>query len=250
MTLSQSNTAFRPLQIYEQVADTIRTGIREGLFPLHSRLPSERELAGQFRVSRPAVREAIGSLQNEGLVVTRHGSGTYILRMPDMPAADPSLGFSTDQMTFKGLMTDMSPMAILDARDIIEPAIVRMASQHACRDEMAEYYLKQMSNVHDLSDPEQQNLWKESDRLFHRQLAVMTQNPLMVSIADVIAHVMGEPLWNRLRDDGIFTPERISLYVAEHRLIYEAITAGEGDAGAVYIQGHLRRVRKDMTSDK
>lgn len=250
MTITHPTTLFRPLQIYEQVADTIRTGIREGLFPVHSRLPSERELAGQFRVSRPAVREAIGALQNEGLVVTRHGSGTYVLKMPDIPVVEPLPGLSDDPMSFNGLMADMSPMAILDARDIIEPAIVRMASQHACRNEMAEYYLKQMSNVHDLSDPEQQNLWKESDRHFHRQLAVMTQNPLMVNIADVIAQVMGEPLWNRLRDDGIFTAERISLYVAEHRLIYEAIISGDGDAGAVYIQGHLKRVRKDMTPDE
>ncbi|WP_163000081.1 FadR/GntR family transcriptional regulator, partial [Pseudomonas viridiflava] len=70
---------FRPKQIYEQVADRIRQGISTGAFIAGSRLPSERDLANRFKVSRPAVREAIGALQNEGIVITRHGSGTYVV---------------------------------------------------------------------------------------------------------------------------------------------------------------------------
>ncbi|MNR14437.1 FCD domain protein [compost metagenome] len=74
----------------------------------------------------------------------------------------------------------------------------------------------------------------------------MTLDPLIIKIADVIADTMEQPLWNRLRDDGIFDPERISLYVAEHRMIYEAIVAGDGDAAAFYVEGHIKRVRRDI----
>src|SRR6201996_1039180 len=69
---------FRPLQIYEQVEEKIKEAIRTGRFAAESRLPSERELAAVYGVGRPAVREAIGALQNEGLVVTKRNSGTYV----------------------------------------------------------------------------------------------------------------------------------------------------------------------------
>lgn len=78
MNIDHSADEFRPRQIYEQVAERIRSSILSGAFPAGSRLPSERELAQRLGVSRPAVREAIGALQNLGLVVTRHGSGTYV----------------------------------------------------------------------------------------------------------------------------------------------------------------------------
>jgi len=72
------DSTFRPKQIYEQVSGRIRADIRSGQFAPESRLPSERELAARFGVGRPAVREAIGALQNEGLVITRRNSGTYV----------------------------------------------------------------------------------------------------------------------------------------------------------------------------
>src|ERR1700712_2710050 len=71
-------TNFRPLQIYEQVEEKIKEEIRTGRFAAEPRLPSERELAALYGVGRPAVREAIGALQNEGLVVTKRNSGTYV----------------------------------------------------------------------------------------------------------------------------------------------------------------------------
>jgi DNA-binding FadR family transcriptional regulator len=129
---------------------------------------------------------------------------------------------------------------------LIEPAVARLAARHRKRDPLAEQYLAHMADVVDISDPQQQVLWSESDRLFHRQLAVMTQDALIVKIADEVAKSMDQPLWQRLRDDGIYDAERIALYVAEHRLIYEAIVCGDAEAAAFYVEGHLKRVRRDI----
>src|SRR5690606_40150711 len=48
-------------------------------FPVHSRLPSEAEMARRFGVSRTVIREAVSRLKSEGLVGTRQGSGTSVL---------------------------------------------------------------------------------------------------------------------------------------------------------------------------
>jgi len=231
---------FKPKQIYEQVADQIRAGILSGVYAFGSRLPSERDLAQRLRVSRPAVREAIGALQNSGLVVTRHGSGTYVAVEPSTPAAVTAQAFTPE--------ADTSPISTLRARMIVEPAVARLAAQRACRNKDAERFLDRMSEVQDITDERQQDIWSESDRMFHRQIAVMTGDPLLIKIAEELAKGMDQPLWKRLRDDGIYEASRIQLYVAEHRLIYEAIVSGDASAAAFYVQEHLKRVERDIAT--
>ena len=53
--------------------------------------------------------------------------------------------------------------------------------------------------------------WNEGDRLFHRQIAVMTGNPVLVALADHVAAVMDQPLWQRLRDESVAVPGRTRL---------------------------------------
>ena len=132
MNIDHSADEFRPRQIYEQVAERIRSSILSGAFPAGSRLPSERELAQRLGVSRPAVREAIGALQNLGLVVTRHGSGTYVTAQG---------GDAGDTQT-PGGPSDFSPLSILDVRLLFEPALARRAARGGKRDAAAEEYLR------------------------------------------------------------------------------------------------------------
>lgn len=105
-----------------------------------------------------------------------------------------------------------------------------------------------MSAVEDINDPAQQALWSECDRNFHHRLALMTEDVLIARIAEEIDQSMKQRLWNRLRDDGIYAADRIRLYVAEHRLIYEAIVTGDEGAAALYVEGHLKRVRRDIST--
>ncbi|WP_206956169.1 FadR/GntR family transcriptional regulator [Trinickia acidisoli] len=234
---------FRPLQIYEQVSEKIRAEIRAGRFLPEARLPSERELASLFGVGRPAVREAIGALQNEGLVVTKRNSGSYVAL--DAPEILATVGESSDEAG-DVLQADYSPSATLDVRLILEPAIARRAAAKHKRDPLAEHYLDQMETLTDIADPEQRALWNNSDRLFHRQLAAMTGDVLLAKLAEEIADTMDQSLWKRLKDDGIYDSARIRLYVAEHRLIYEAIVTGDADAAAFYVEQHILRVKRDI----
>ena len=182
-------------------------------------------------------------MQNQGLVQTRRGSGTYVCS--DVFAR---LLHLQQDAPVETALTDDSPIATLETRMLLEPAIARLAARRAKRNAEAEKYLLQMKNVQNIDEPAQQALWNESDRLFHRQLAVMTEDGLMVRIADEIAKTMQQQLWQRLRDDGIYDADRIHLYVAEHQMIYEAILEGNEDAAAFYVEQHLKRVERDMTT--
>jgi GntR family transcriptional regulator len=66
----------RPL--YEQVADALRTEIRESRYLPGNKLPSERELSERFEVSKVTARQAIVQLRAEGLITSRAGAGVFV----------------------------------------------------------------------------------------------------------------------------------------------------------------------------
>jgi DNA-binding FadR family transcriptional regulator len=65
-------------RLYEQVAEQISALIAAGEFRPGDRLPPERDLARQLRVSRPVIREAMIALELAGSVEVRTGAGTYV----------------------------------------------------------------------------------------------------------------------------------------------------------------------------
>src|SRR5436190_13357917 len=69
----------RPTKIYEQVAEQIELLILGGELHSGDRLPTEREFARQFHVSRTAVREAMKLLEQKGLVEMHPGRGTRVI---------------------------------------------------------------------------------------------------------------------------------------------------------------------------
>jgi DNA-binding FadR family transcriptional regulator len=106
-----------------------------------------------------------------------------------------------------------------------------------------------MERADDYTDAAHRRVWDDADRLFHRQIAVMTGNEVLLAMADLVAATMDEPLWKQLRDDSIAVAGRMSLHVAEHRLIYEAVTRGDAEAAGFYVREHLMRVRRNMALD-
>jgi DNA-binding FadR family transcriptional regulator len=230
--MESSLSTFRPLQRYEQIAERLAADIRSGLLAPGERLPSERELARSLEVSRASVREALAALQLSGVVETRPGAGTFVTAEPPATTTAPQ--------------HDASPSAVLEARLQLEPAVARLAAARAQPDPAVENLLQAMEAATDPSDPSARATWNASDRLFHRQLAAMTGNPVLLAFADHVAALMDEPLWQRLRDDSIATPGRTRIHVAEHRMIYEAILDGDAEAAAFYSTQHINRVRAYM----
>ncbi len=72
------------LPAYRSVADDLRRRIAAGEFTPGARLPSERELVDLFQVSRPTIRQAIGVLRVEGVVLAEHGRGLFVRPKPPL----------------------------------------------------------------------------------------------------------------------------------------------------------------------
>ena len=67
----------------DQIIEQLRTQILTGALPLGAKLPTERELALDFGVSSPTVREALRALNSMGLIEARQGSGAYVAANSD-----------------------------------------------------------------------------------------------------------------------------------------------------------------------
>lgn len=122
--------ALRPLsrpRLYEQVVERLREYVQSESLHAGDRLPPERDLAERLGVSRTSVRQALVALEVQGLVDTRHGGGTYLLR--DRLDAEP-LETMIDR---RRRLPD-----VLDARDALETKLAELAATRRTDKDLAE----------------------------------------------------------------------------------------------------------------
>lgn len=232
-------------QRYEQIADRLVDDLRRGVLRPGQRLPGERDLAAQLGVGRASVREALGALAVRGIVETRPGAGSFVTA-----DALERLAASDAMRDKPSLPADAGPDALLEARRAIEPEIAALAAQRgAGEDPDVAALLDEMARSADPRDPEQRRRWSDADRAFHRQLAVVTGNPVLIAVADHLASLMDQPLWQQLRDESIAVPGRTTLQLAEHRLIAAAIADGDAAAARQHTIQHIDRARRFMALD-
>jgi DNA-binding FadR family transcriptional regulator len=224
-------------QLAEKLSKAIIDQILAGLLSPGQRLAPERELARAFGVSRPSLREALGALQMLGVVETRHGSGSWI-----SPDALDALAHHPDGVLDLGV----SPVMLLEAREVVEPAIASLAAERFTPDPQLERLLALMDQARDWENPVHRAAWSDGDRWYHQRLAVHTHNTALIASADFIASVQAEALWRRLRDDTFTVPGRITRAIEEHERIFEAVRNGRSDEAARAAREHLHAVRESM----
>lgn len=64
--------------LYRQLTDLLRADINGGEYKPGTRIPSESKLMARYGVARNTVRQAMEVLRDEGLVITRHGRGSFV----------------------------------------------------------------------------------------------------------------------------------------------------------------------------
>lgn len=216
------------LKLYQRVALEIERGIREGVHQPGSRLPPERDLAEQFSVSRPTIREAIIALEIRQLVEVRHGSGVYVLVLPPNVHAAAEL--------------NVGAFELIEARLMFEGEAAALAAAVMTDDELTE--LKAILDRMEAADPASA-IELVLDRTFHLMIAQATKNSL---IEQAIEH-----LWD-LRDTSplcrhMFEQARqggINPRPHEHRRIYDALIARDSDLARSSMRDHLTRVSEDL----
>ncbi|RMF41377.1 MAG: FadR family transcriptional regulator [Alphaproteobacteria bacterium] len=211
-----------------QIAAQLRREILQGSYRQHDRLPASRELAQSFGVARNTLRDALGRLEQEGLLETRPGSGTFVTFAPEeeRPRA----------------IQNATPLELVDARYALEPHICRLCVLHGRREdfEVLEELCTRMEAAE--NDPV---AFAETDAQFHKTLAQTTRNTLLNWIMDRVSNVRLTDEWTRMRHLTLNGP-MIREYNIQHRQIVNAIRSREPERAASLMKTHLETARLSM----
>jgi GntR family transcriptional regulator/MocR family aminotransferase len=99
---------------WARIADTVRQAILGGTLATETRLPSARQLARDWRLSRGVVDEAFSQLQSEGLIERRVGAGTYVCRCAPAQVARRQAAPHAQRVLERSVLRD-SPTARLES---------------------------------------------------------------------------------------------------------------------------------------
>lgn len=215
-------------KLYQQVASTVMASIMSGKYKAGERLPSERDLAAAFKVSRPTIREAMISLEIRGLAESRHGSGIYVTDKPPAQEGGGDL--------------DIGAFELTEARRLFEGEAAALAATTIGEDRLEELE-RIVAEMVDENARKQQD-WT-ADRRFHIAIARATRN---TAIATVIENLLDMRHKSRLCVYMLERARRVGVQprVSEHRRILDALRKHDPKAARSAMRDHLARVIEDL----
>ena len=187
-------------------------------------------MAEQLKVGRSSVREAIRTLELQGLVVSKHGSGTFV-NTQSLDAVTTlmtsSLGVGLD--AFEAQLHD-----IFEVRHLLEPQLAALAAQRATPEDV-----ERLSSI--LVEQQRQIMEGETgvdaDTEFHFALATATHNTALVKVVSAVEDVLRQS-----RDQTLQQPGRSQRSLDSHRHILDMVRAGDHMGARSAMEHHLTAV--------
>ena len=214
---------------FESIVKQIKKAIFAGKLKKGDKLPTERELASQFGVSRAAVRSAVLSLEQSGLINIRKGSkGGFFIREFDFKSVRESLNDLIQ-------LGQASIHDLTEARIIIEPNAAALAAERATEEDiekMTESIISYKARVAEGLPP------NPADLQFHICLAEAAKNPVIImmmrSLMDLLYKNIGA---------YFLAPKPGRSILAQHHKILEAIIARNVNKARANMLTHLEAMK-------
>ncbi len=222
--------------LHVQVAREIARGILSGELPQGSIIPGEMALCEQFGISRTALREAVKLLTSKGLLASRPKIGTKVVDKINWNFLDPQL-----LEWMEGLQnSEIFYHQFLGLRKAIEPEACALAAKNATADQRIELS-ETFQAMCDIADDFDQTRWAEVDMHFHRLIFLSTGNDFYLPFGNVLATIFMSFINHSSKDGGVC--------IGEHRAIYDAIMAGNGDRAREASQQLLKEEKHRLPSE-
>lgn len=211
--------------LYEQVVERICEFIDAQNLEAGDRLMSERDIARQLDVSRTSVRQALTALRVTGLVEIRHGEGVYLLRPPEEVIRS---------LAKEILLSDEHLPAIHEAREVLEPYIVRLAASRRKKVDLGRIstVLAEIAATINAGDD-----GESADRRFHDAITAAAHNPILSQFMRQLA----DPI-SQTRSAALARPEWARQSLAVYELVFDAIRDQDEELASRHMSEYLRLV--------
>ncbi|GAA4819396.1 FadR/GntR family transcriptional regulator [Tomitella cavernea] len=205
--------------LVDQVTEMLRGEIRQGRWPVGSRIPTEAELSRITGAGRNTVREAVRSLVHAGLLDRRQGSGTFVLADSSVTAV---------------LRREIDPARrreLLELRQALEVTAATLAAQRRSAEDIADMrrLLARMDRHHRDGDLDAA---ARADAALHRAVVVSAHNSTYLQVYEGVVPTMTEEMLAELSHSG-------TVYLSEHRALVDAIDDGDAARAAATLHGFL-----------
>jgi GntR family transcriptional repressor for pyruvate dehydrogenase complex len=224
----------RRVRLYENAVDQIQTLILRKKYKPGDRLPSERSLAQQFHISRHSLREALRILDVMGLIEIKVGDGIYVKEVNFLPYIESlNLSLSTrlqvEQDTF---------IKLWEARRILEVGMVELAAPRINESllKSLRWCIEEMKKNID-----HQDAFISSGIRFHRLIAEIGQNEVLILVWDMLANLMRKSQNKIYRVSWL--PRKA---LAGHKKIYLALEARDPLKAVEAMRQHMMEEEKAL----
>ncbi|HVI87624.1 MAG TPA: FCD domain-containing protein [Dongiaceae bacterium] len=221
----------------DEIAEHIERAISTGEFKEGDPMPSEKELADRFGVGRPSVRQALFTLQQQGLVEITSGTRARVTA--------PSGKFMTGQMASlirRLTSTGEGHEHMEQARLLLEAGVAWQAARVATDEDIRRLKAALDANAAAIGNT---SAFIRTDVAFHAELAVITRNPVFTSIYDALVGWLIDQ-----RTTTIHMPDADRLSIRDHTAIYEAVAARDPMRAFHEMTSHLRLISELYSESK
>lgn len=220
------------LRTYKRIGEILCTRLIEGIYQVGDKLPTERELAEEFAVSRTVIREALIMLELKNLIDIRKGSGVYIIQQPTEINNETNTGSA-----------DIGPFELLQARQLLESSIAEFAAIQASKKDIEQ--LRAILNQ-EIKSLAQGNSDYIADEDFHRYIAEITQNEVLIRLQEELWNYRTESdMWKGLHSH-IPDQSYRHLWLQDHENILIAIQRKNPALAKKAMWQHLENVKENL----
>lgn len=223
-------------RVSDAVAGELELRILEGSMKPGRRLPPERELSVTMGVSRPSLREAIQKLISKGLLVSRHGGGTYVTDRLDTPFIDPW------QEMLNG--HPMLQSDLLEFRHMLEGQAAQLAAERATDADMARLDAA-FATLADAYVGRNLAVCVDADVAFHQAIAEASHNVLIGHLSASLLRLIHGHISRNLEHMHA-RPLRWEQLHAQHEAIWRTVRDHKPDAAAQAAREHVEFVRQNL----
>ncbi len=215
-------------RISDEIAFQIKQLILQNQLKSGDKLPTELELAERFSVSRTAVREALFSLEAQGLIERKKSGGTIIKQFSSAKLLE-SIVFAPKN--------DLEMFAdFMETRAVLEAHVVVLAIERGLPQDF-ELVEQSLSSLE--TEILQGGDGVASDVMFHQSLAACTHNQVLITLITSISDML------RLnRQQTLQYPGRLLECLKEHQAIFAAVRRQDSAEAQRLIRLHLDKALK------